>query len=158
MSLLRFLMLLSLVVWLGGITFFAFVLAPTVFSVLPTRELAGTVVNRTLPVLHWMGVVSGIVFLATSMSYAAITTGSAQALAPRHILVVLMLVLTLVSMFVVSSRMMALRAEMGVIDNVPLDDARRVEFNRLHHWSTRIEGAVYLVGLVVLYLTARQLK
>ena len=69
-----------------------------------------------------------------------------------------MLVLTLVSMFVVSSRMMALRAEMGVIDTVPQDDPRRVEFNQLHHWSTRIEGSVYLIGLVVLYLTARQLK
>jgi putative copper export protein len=158
MSVLRFLMLLSLVVWMGGITFFAFVLAPTVFSVLPTRELAGTVVNRTLPVLHWMGVVSGIVFLVTSMTYSAMTTGYAQALAPRHILVVLMLVLTLVSMFVISSRMMALRTEMGPIDAVAQDDPRRVEFNRLHHWSTRIEGSVYLMGLVVLYLTARQLK
>ena len=155
MAFLRFFMLLSLVVWLGGITFFAFVLAPTVFAVLPTRELAGTVVNRTLPVLHWMGVVSGLVFLATSMTYAAMTTGSAQALAPRHILVLLMLVLTLVSMFAVSSRMMALRAEMGVIDTVPQDDPRRMEFNQLHHWSTRIEGSVYLIGLVVLYLTAK---
>jgi hypothetical protein len=155
MSALRFFMLLSLVVWLGGITFFAFVLAPTVFTVLPTRELAGTVVNRTLPILHWMGVVSGIVFLVTSMTYSAMTTGSAQALAPRHILILLMLILTLVSMFVVSSRMMVLRAEMGVIDTVPQDDPRRVEFNQLHHWSTRIEGSVYLIGLVVLYLTAR---
>jgi uncharacterized membrane protein len=158
MAFLRFLMLLSLVVWLGGITFFAFVLAPTVFTVLPTRELAGTVVNRTLPILHWMGVASGIVFLATSIAYSAMTTGSAQALAPRHILVLLMLVLTLVSMFAISSRMMALRAEMGVIDTVPHDDPRRVEFNRLHQWSTRIEGSVYLIGLVLLYLTARQLK
>jgi uncharacterized membrane protein len=155
MSILRFLMLLSLVVWLGGITFFAFVLAPTVFTVLPTRELAGTVVNRTLPILHWMGVVSGIVFLVTSMTYSAMTTGSARALAPRHILILLMLILTLVSMFVVSSRMMVLRAEMGVIDTVPQDDPRRVEFNQLHHWSTRIEGSVYLIGLVVLYLTAK---
>ena len=155
MSFLRFLMLLSLVVWLGGITFFAFVLAPTVFRVLPTHELAGTVVNRTIPVLHWMGVVSGIVFLATSMTYSAMTTGSAQALAPRHILIVVMLVLTLVSMFVVSSRMMALRAEMGPIDAVAHDDPRRVEFNRLHEWSTRLEGSVYLIGLVVLYLTAK---
>jgi Domain of unknown function (DUF4149) len=158
MSVLRFFMLLSLVVWLGGITFFAFVLAPTVFAVLPTRELAGTVINRTLPILHWMGLASGIVFLATSMGYAAITTGSPQPLAARHMLVVLMLALTLVSMLVVSSRMMILRADMGVIDTVPQDDPRRLEFNQLHHWSTRLEGSVYLIGLIVLYLTARQLK
>lgn len=157
MSFLRFLMMLSLVVWLGGIVFFA-VMAPIVFHALPTRELAGTVVNRTLPVLHWMGVASGIVFLATSMSYVAMTTGSPQALAPQHILVLVMLALTLISMFVVSSRMMALRTEMGPIDAVSKDDARRVEFNRLHQWSTKIEMSVLVMGLVVLYLTARQLK
>ena len=150
-------MMLSLVVWLGGIVFFA-VMAPIVFHALPTRELAGTVVNRTLPVLHWMGVASGIVFLATSMSYVAMTTGSPQALAPQHILVLVMLALTLISMFVVSSRMMALRTEMGPIDAVSKDDARRVEFNRLHQWSTKIETSVLVMGLVVLYLTARQLK
>ena len=32
MSFLRFLMLLSLVIWIGGIIFFAFVVAPTVFK------------------------------------------------------------------------------------------------------------------------------
>ena len=54
MSFVRFLMLLSLVVWIGGLIFFAFVLAPTVFAVLPTRQLAGNVVNRSLGILHWM--------------------------------------------------------------------------------------------------------
>jgi hypothetical protein len=45
---------------------------------------------------------------------------------------------------------------MGVIDNVPFTDARRVEFNRLHQWSTRTEGGVLLLGLVVVVLTARR--
>ncbi|HLH05681.1 MAG TPA: DUF4149 domain-containing protein [Terriglobales bacterium] len=158
MTVLRFFMLLSLVVWLGGITFFAFVLAPTVFSVLPTRELAGSVVNRSLPILHWMGLISGIIFLGTSMGYSAVSTGSTHAFAPRHVLVVVMLALTLISMYAISSRMAVLRAEMGVIDNVPHDNPRRIEFNRLHQWSTRLEGSVYFIGLVVLYLTVRQLK
>jgi uncharacterized membrane protein len=47
MSFLRYLMLLSLIVWLGGLIFFSFVVAPTVFSVLPTRHLAGNVVSRS---------------------------------------------------------------------------------------------------------------
>ena len=52
MPFLRFLMLLSLVVWIGGLIFFAFVLAPTAFSVLPTSHLAGNVVGRALGKLH----------------------------------------------------------------------------------------------------------
>src|SRR5882762_7402770 len=72
MSFLRFLMLLSLVVWLGGLIFFAFVLAPTAFSpgLLPTRHLAGSIVGRSLDRLHYIAIVSGIVFLITSMLYS----------------------------------------------------------------------------------------
>ena len=63
MSFLRFLMLLSLVVWIGGLIFFAFVLAPTAFTVLPTTHLAGNVVGRALSKLHWIAIFSGIVYL-----------------------------------------------------------------------------------------------
>ena len=69
MSFLRFLMLLALIVWIGGIIFFAFVLAPTLFGVLPTTKLAGDVVNATLTKLHWMGLISGVVFLICSLLY-----------------------------------------------------------------------------------------
>ncbi len=156
---LRFLMLLSLVVWVGGIMFFAFVLAPTVFSVLPTRALAGTVVNRALPILHWMGITSGLVFLGASMAYFHVTTGNMQPFAAQHLLILLMIVLTLVSMVGVGNRLAVLRADMGEsLDRLPHEDARRVEFNRLHVWSTRIEGSVLFLGLAVLFLTARRLS
>jgi hypothetical protein len=68
-----------------------------------------------------------------------------------------MIILTLVGMFGIASRMLVLRQQMGVIDDVPQDDARRVEFNRLHEWSTRIEGSVLVLGLALLYLTARRM-
>jgi len=54
MSFLRYLMLLSLVVWIGGLIFFAFVLAPTAFQVLPNTHLAGNMVGRALSKLHWI--------------------------------------------------------------------------------------------------------
>ena len=57
-----------------------------------------------------------------------------------------MIILTLVSMFGVGARMQVLKKEMVMIDEVPQDDARRVEFNRLHVWSTRLEGAVLIWG------------
>ncbi len=155
MSVLRFFMLLSLVVWVGGIIFFAFVLAPTVFSVLPTRHLAGSVVQRALPALHWMGIACGLVFLGTSMAAFLSKTGSPHIAAPQHLLVILMIVLTLIAQFAMGTKMTALSRDMQVIDNIPLDDARRVEFNRLHHWSTRLEGTVLALGLIVLYLTGR---
>ena len=160
MSFVRFLMLLSLVVWIGGIIFFAFVLAPTVFnpSILPTRQLAGNVVNRSLGILHWMGIVCGVLFAITSMINAHAAGGSAEPFALRNLLVYAMILLTLISMFVVISRMQVLRAQMPVIDEVPLNDLRRAEFDRLHVWSTRLEGTVLLLGLAVIFLTARRMQ
>ena len=69
-----------------------------------------------------------------------------------------MIVLTLISVFAISIRMLELRNQMVFIDNVPHEDARRVEFNRLHVWSTRLESAVLLLGLAVIFLTARRLS
>ncbi len=160
MSLVRFLMLLSLVIWIGGIAFFAFVLAPTVFhpGILPSRQLAGQVVSRSLGILHWMGLGCGVVFLVTSVVDSQVTTGFASVFSGRNLLVFAMIVLTLVSVFAIARPMLALRNDMVFIDNVPHDDPRRVEFNRLHVWSTRLESTVLLLGLAVIFLTARRLS
>jgi len=156
MPVLRFVMMLSLVVWLGGLIFFAFVVAPAAFAVLPTHHLAGNVVNRSLSVLHWMGVVSGLVFLAASMIYGRAASGGAHVLTVQQVLVCLMILLTLISQIAISGRMATLRTELGVIDDVSPNDVRRLEFNRLHQWSVRVEGTVLVLGLAVLYLTVQR--
>jgi hypothetical protein len=152
-------MLLSLVVWLGGVVFLAFVEAPTVFSpgLLPTRQLAGSIVGRTLDMLHYMAIVSGIIFLISSMLYSRIARGTPQPLAARHILILLMLLLTLISQFAITPKLRTIRNEVGVIDTVSLDSPQRVEFDRLHFWSEKFEGAVLLLGLIALYSTAQAL-
>ena len=158
MSWLRTLMLLALITWMGGIIFFSFVLAPTVFSVLPTRELAGNVVNPSLGRLHWIGIACGPVFLLCSLLHNRMQYAQFRAASGVHILAALMLALTLISLFVITPRMAALRKDMGVIDNISTSDPRRVEFNRLHVWSTRSEGGVFFLGLAVVVLTARRFK
>ena len=157
---LRFLMLLALVVWLGGLIFFSFVVAPTVFApgILPSRDLAGNVVNRSLAILHIMGLICGVVFLAASLAYGGLVQHSIRPFAPIHILVYTMLILTVVAQFGVAPKMAALRADMGVIDNIPQSDVRRIQFNNLHHWSTRLGGSIFFLGLGVLFLTARRLS
>jgi uncharacterized membrane protein len=153
-------MLLSLVIWIGGLIFFAFVLAPTVFnpSILPTRQLAGNVVNRSLGILHWMAISCGVVFAITSMIDARVMTGAAEPFALRHLIIYMMIILTLFGMFGIASRMQVLRNQMVMIDDVPHNDPRRMEFNRLHVWSTRIEGTVLVLGLALLFLTARRIS
>src|SRR6202035_4863418 len=109
-------MFLSLMVWIGGLIFFAFVLAPTVFNipeVLPNTHLAGNVVGRALGKLHWIAIVSGIIFLASSLLYSRLANGTAHAFAMRHVLICLMIGLTLLSQFWIIPRMDTLRASVG---------------------------------------------
>jgi hypothetical protein len=154
MSFLRFLMLLSLIVWLGGLIFFP-VVAQTSFSVLPTPSLAGSVVRRSLAILHWMGIVSGFVFLGGSLLYSRFSTGEAHIFSLRNILICLMLALTLISQFGIIPRMDTLRASIGQVDSVPSNNPARAQFDALHQWSTRVESGVLLLGLAVAYLTSR---
>jgi uncharacterized membrane protein len=147
-------MLLSLIFWIGGLIFFAFVLAPTAFQVLPSTHLAGNVVGRALSKLHWIAILSGVVFLVSSLLYSRLTDGTAHVFAGRHVLLCLMLTLTLLSQFWIMPRMDTLRAQVVDFASVPVDNPARVQFDALHVWSTRVEAAVLLLGLVVVYLTA----
>jgi len=155
MTFLRFLMLLSLVVWIGGLIFFAFVLAPTAFQVLPTTHLAGNLVGRALGKLHWIAILAGIAFLVSSLLYSRFVDGTVHLFAARNVLICLMLGLTLVSQFWIIPRMDALRAQVADFAAVAADNPARVQFDALHVWSTRVEGMVLLLGLVVVYFTAR---
>jgi hypothetical protein len=156
MSFLRFLMLLSLVAWIGGLMFFAFVLAPTVFApgVLPNTHLAGNIVGRALGKLHWIAIFSGFFFLGSSMLYSRVIDGIAHPFALRHVIVFLMLGLTLLSQFWIIPRMDTLRATVSDFATVAIDNPVRAQFDALHVWSTRVEGLVLLLGLAVIYLTA----
>ena len=149
---LKFLMLLALIVWIGGIIFFAFVMAPTLFGVLPTTRLAGDVVNATLGKLHWMGLLCGVVFLICSLLYNWQKYVQLKPFALNHILMVLMLAFTMVSQFGITPRMRELRSSPALMESA----LGRAEFDDLHAWSTRLEGGVLFLGLGVVLLTARR--
>jgi hypothetical protein len=58
--------LLLLSIWLGSAVFFIGV-AQSAFAVLPQRELAGAVVNRTLSILNYGGIVIAVILILTSL-------------------------------------------------------------------------------------------
>ena len=151
-SVLRYLEFLSLGTWVGSILYLSFVVAPGAFATLGSRDQAGAVVGMALGRLHLLGLIAGVVYLVARVGVAR----SLKALAgPAALAVILMLVLTLVSQYGVSARMAHLRTEMGSVDRTPEDHPLRVEFNRLHRTSVRLEGAILLLGLVALFLTVR---
>src|SRR5215472_14051253 len=127
MWILRAVMLLALIVWIGGIIFFAFVVAPTLFSVLPAQT-AGNAVSPSLSKLHWIGLIAGAVFLICSLVYNRAKYSQLRLFSSTHVLVVLMLILTALSQFVITPRMRELRSAPSSFES---RDAR-AEFDRLH--------------------------
>lgn len=151
-SVLRYLEFLSLGTWVGSILYLSLAVAPGAFAILGSRDQAGAVVGMALGRLHLLGLIAGVVYLVARVGVAR----SLAALAgPAALAVILMLALTLVSQYGVSARMAHLRTEMGSVDRTPDDHPLRVQFNRLHRTSVRLEGAVMLLGLVALFLTVR---
>jgi hypothetical protein len=162
-SILRYIILLVLVVWLGGIIFFGAVMAPVLFRSLPSN-VAGNVVGPSLKTLHWIGMVTGALLLLAFVALSASLRKTAfTILVP--VLILLMLLLTVVSQFYVIPQMETIRAQIaGYTYVTPSPDwekraaEARHEFDSLHRWSTRIEGAVLMLGLIVLGYFARAMK
>ncbi len=149
----RVLRLVSLALWVGGLVFFAFVVAPVAFSVLPTRHEAGTVVAACLTILHRIGFGCGIIYLLASLGARPRSRTRFAQLA----LACSMLVLTAVSQFLVIPPMERDRlAAGGVIDNVPAQSSLHQHFDRFHHLSERLEGVVLLFGLLSFGLAAAE--
>lgn len=163
MNMLRFLQFLALGTWLGGIIFLSFVEAPGVFSILASRERAGSIVGYSLTRLHYIGIVAAVIYAFATL---ALAKSPKAMVSPAVILVGLMLALTLVSELGVRPRMAVLRAQMdsaessavaqpGPATGAPADSAR-TQFDRLHRASVQLESATLLIGLVALFLTARK--
>jgi uncharacterized membrane protein len=65
----RFLYLLAVGVWVGEVVFFSFVVAPSVFGVLPSAD-AGKVVGAIFPRYYALGAGAGTVALVAAMVLA----------------------------------------------------------------------------------------
>jgi hypothetical protein len=147
---------LLLTVWLGGMIFFSLAVAPTLFAVLPTRELAGQVVSSLIGKVEWIGLVCGPLLLLSQLFAWPRRDTEAKSRVLRVVMLGLMTLLVAASRFWVSAKLHALRAQIGgAIDDIPITDPQRVEFNALHGVSVSLMGATLLAGLVVLFLSIR---
>jgi Domain of unknown function (DUF4149) len=156
--LLRALRLFAMVAWVGGLGFFAFVLAPVAFHSLPSAHEAGIVVGGTLRVLHWIGLVGGAVFyVATGLLWLRAGVTARVEFAIEMILAGMMMAGTFYSQFKILPTMEVDRALAGgVVETAPAGNPGRVDFERLHTLSERLEGFVFFCGLGVVFVLSRE--
>jgi hypothetical protein len=132
---------------------FFIVFTQGIFSILPTKDLTGTVVGYSLARLHILGIVAGCVYL---LATAALEKSFGALASPASILVLIMILCTMLSQYGVIARMDVLRQQMGSIEATSAGSPLLAAFNRLHQYSVWLESVVLLAGLAALFLTARQ--
>jgi len=154
-TLLRVLLYLALIVWLGAEIFFPVVAAITFTALMPDTHAAGTIVGALLRILHGMGLISGVVAMAVlALAPALKIYDPRMVLAPMALLLA-MIGCTVYSQFGIIPAMEHDRmAAGGVIDAAPPSDPSRMDFNRLHKRSENVEGAIILMGLATVVLVA----
>jgi hypothetical protein len=155
-TLLRTLLALSLIVWMGAEVFFPIVAAITFSTLQPDTHTAGTIVGQLIRILHGMGLVSGMVALAVMALAPARGIYKPRAVLAPMVLVVAMIAFTVYSQYGIIPAMERDRiAAGGAIDVGGLADATTEHFNKLHNRSELVEEAVLLMGLATVVLMAR---
>ena len=146
--------LLLLAIWLGAAIYFIAV-AQSAFAVLPSRELAGSVVNRTLAILNYGGLVISVVLLLTSL-VAAARVKKLWLWVERFLLLTLAAACA-VGQFVIGFWLLSIRVQLGrPIDEVAADDPLRVQFNALHEYSVWVLFAGMIAALIAFFVIANR--
>ncbi len=138
---------LALAAWFGGALFFSTTVAPTLFAVLPSRELAGAVVGRVLPVLNWSGLAVALALLASAKWTGTRRTQTA-ALA--------LLAAANLCGLLIGARIQAIRRAMsGPIDALAATDPLRQAFGSWHMLSVATLG-IGLIAAAIAFFAARR--
>ena len=146
--------LLLLAIWLGASVFFIGV-AQSAFAVLPQRELAGAVVNRTLGILNYSGMAIAVVLILTSLVAAA--NVNRFWLWVERFLLLLIAAACAVGQFVIGFWLASIRTQIGrPIDDVPIDDPLRIQFNTLHEYSVWVLFVAMAAALIAFFIIANR--
>ena len=159
---LRYVYVLSLVVWLGGALTIGGVVAPAAFAVLERGgdarggAAAASVVGEVLRRFHLVSYTAGALLLVTLVSMKLVgprPIGFGRRLA----IVGTMLLASVVSGMFVDAAIGRLRTSIGrPVGELDPADPQRVRFGQLHAMSTGLMGLVVIGGLALCYWETRE--
>ncbi len=155
---LRFVYLLSLVVWVGGIVFFSTIGAPSTFQAVPV-EMAGRVVARIFPRYYLLGFGAGLAALVAFLGLARMSGQWSTLKTVNAALLIAMLGTGLYAGTVVLRQATEVRRQMESFqDRARVPPELRTEFGRLHRLAVILNGVVLVLGLVVVFVAATSLR
>lgn len=144
----RLIHVVILALWFGGCVGFALVFAPSVFQIVPSRDTAGNLVTLALSKMDLFCLIgSPILFLTLLSGWMPLGTP----VRVRALIIFAMAGAVALSNYWLTPEMLRLRHAMaGPLETIAAADPGRVEFNRLHGYSTMLMGGHMLLALVLL--------
>jgi hypothetical protein len=148
-----------LLVWSGMVLAFAFLMAPLLFQVLPSRDLAGLIAGRVVARLDWAAWIGflGAMALVQGSRWAA-EIRDAETLGPLRLwgaAALLALLMCFTSSFIISPRLHELRARMpGPVETLAPDHPDRAAYRKAHSISRQLMGLRLLLALALAAGTA----
>ena len=162
MFLLRYLYVVALVLWVGGLITAGALVAPSVFGVLQAwnesqgRVLAGQVFGEVLLRLTWLSYAMGGIMFITLTLHRLLGARPVK-YGIRIGIMGLMLVMMFVTGFILIPQVDVIQAEVqGPVAALPDSDPRRMEFNRLHGLSNILFSITAIGGLALCWWEARE--
>ena len=156
MRVLRFVALVALGIWVGGMVTLGALVAPVAFATVETgrieggRALVGVLFGAFLHRFQWVALAAAAAVFASLAGRRLIGPRPVH-FGARVVLLATMLAATLYSGFVLTGQVERIQREVGVPSlTLPDGDPVRAEFNRLHGLSIALMGFNVVGGLVLL--------
>ena len=144
---LRYVYVLALALWLGGMVVLSAVVAPL---------LDGAAFGAILSRFHYVAYGAGTLALV-SLAAMALLGPRPRGFAVRSAIVGLMLLVALYSGVIVLREVDAIQLEVsGLSSSLPVDNTRRARVDELHQLSTQLMMVNIIGALVLLYWEARE--
>ena len=148
----------ALGLWAGGMAVLAFIVAPAVFRLSPSREAAGTLFGSILVTFGHVEAGLAVLLALSTWTLHRVPGGSRGFRRARALLVGLLLTLALACTFGVNPAAAQARQKIGSVSRLPEDDPGRRHFEALHRWSVRLSGAKLVAALGLLLLSGSRLR
>ena len=162
MVLLRYLYVVALVLWVGGLISAGALVAPSVFGVLQAwnqsqgRVLAGEVFGEVLLRLTWLSYAMGGIMFITLTLHRLLGARPVK-YGIRVGIMALMLVMMMVTGFILIPQVDAIQSGLaGPVASLADTDPRRVQFDRLHGISNILFSITAIGGLALCWWEARE--
>ncbi|CAN5369066.1 hypothetical protein BH10ACI1_BH10ACI1_27240 [soil metagenome] len=153
--------LLLTAIWLGAAVFLSVAVAPSAFGILRAREvagaseIAGAIVNQTLGMVNYGGLIIGAILLLSS--FVATQTANRFGVWTERFFLFVLTATCAVGQFVIGSWMALIRLQIGKpIEEVAADDPLRLQFDALHKYSVWVLLAGIIAALLAFFVISRK--